>query len=190
VKTRTIMVLLLALAVLAACGGKPVATAVPSGVQQSTPAAQATARPTTAAAQPTAVPTAAAAQPTSAAEEYELGDSSSLDKLDSYRATYGWKWSETKDGAPTTGYWEALDEYSRADDARHSIWSSSEDSMEIIRIGQYTYYKGDDNQWISMLTTEDDPTAASAMFSDPLGIISGNKGKLVQRGMSVNGVTG
>lgn len=189
-RIRTIITLLLIVAVLAACGGKPAATAVPTARPQNTAvSAQPTARPTAGAVQPTA----SSAQPTSAPEDYDLAESSSLDKLDSYRTTYSWRWSETKDGATKTGQWDAVEEYSKADAARHTLWSITDGgettAIEIIRIGQFTYMKGEDGQWTSMMTTDSDPFASSAMFSDPLSGIAGDKGQLVQRGMSVNGVT-
>jgi hypothetical protein len=191
-RIRTIVSLLLVAAVLAACGGsKPTATPVPTPRAQNTPLrAQPTAQPTAGAKEgPTLQPTVPLGGPTSAPEEYDLGQSSNLDKLDSYRAAYSWKWSETKDGAITTGYWDALEEYSKADSARRTVWSGTEGSIEIIRIGPYTYMKGEDGTWISMLTSDSNPLGSTAMISDPLSLISGDKGKLVQRGMTVNGVT-
>jgi hypothetical protein len=191
-RIRTVVSLLLVAAVAVACGGsKPTSTPVPAAPAQNTPAsAQPTAQPTAGAKEgPTLQPTVPSGGPTSEPQEYDLSQSSSLDKLDSYRATYSWKWSETKDGAITTGYWDALEEYSKADSARHTVWSGTEGSIEFISIGPYTYMKGEDGTWTSMLSSESNPLGSSTLISDPLSLISGDKGKLVQRGMSVNGVT-
>jgi hypothetical protein len=178
-RIRTIFSLLLVAAVLAACGGsKPTATPVP------------TAQPTAGArVGPTLQPTVPLGAPTSQPEEYDLSGSSTLDKLDSYRATYSWKWSEIENGVATSGYWDFLEEYSKADSARRTVMSGSQGSMEIIRIGPYTYMKDQDGKWFSMLTSESNPLGTAALASDPLGLISGERGRLVQRGMSVNGVT-
>ncbi len=179
-RIRMIVSLLLVLAVLTACGSKPSATAVPTTRPQNTAvSAQSTVQPTLGAKeQPSRQPTTPLAEPTRPAEEVDLGESSSLDNLDSYRAAYSWKWSETKDGALKTGFWDALEEYSKADSARHTVWSGTEGAIEIIRIGQYTYMKSDD-KWIAMLTTDSDPVGTSAFMTDPLSLISGKKGKLV-----------
>jgi hypothetical protein len=186
-RIKTIVALLVIAAVVAACGGsKPTATPVPAAPAQRTPLP---AQPTTGAkAGPTLQPTVPVAAPTSAAAEYDLSASSNLDKLDSYRASYSWKWSETKDGATTTGFWDAVEEYSKADSARHMTWSGSEGSIEIIRIGPYTYMKSEDGTWTSMLTSDTEPLGSTALISDPLSLIAGDKGTLVQRGMTVNGV--
>ena len=195
-RIRTILTLLVITAVLTACGGKPAATAVPTALPQSTvPAAPPTVRPTTVVqTQPTAVPTTASTAPTGTPEDYDLSESSSLDKLDSYRATWGWKWSETKNGAPVTGQWDVLEELSKADAARHSRWSGINNgelsSFELIQVSQTTYIKNDDGTWTAMLTGEDNSVLGSSeMVSDPLSLIAGDRGRLVQRGMSVNGVT-
>jgi hypothetical protein len=187
-RIRTIVSLLLVTAVLAACGGSAAtATPVPTAAPPNTPLP---AHSTAGAKEgPTLQPTVPLGGPTSEPEEYDLSESSSLDKLDSYRATYSWKWSETKDGVATTGFWDALEEFSKADSARRTVWSGSEGSTEIIRIGPFTYMKSNDGTWISMLTSDSNPLGSAAFISDPLSLISGDKGKLLQRGMSVNGVT-
>jgi hypothetical protein len=189
-RIRTIVSLLLVAAVLAACGGsKPTATPIPP-VENTPVPVQPTAQPTTGAKEgPTLLPTVPEGGPTSEPQEYDLSQSSSLDKLDSYRATYSWNWTETQGITTTTGYWNALEEYSKADLARHTVWSGTEGSVEFISIGPYTYIKGEDGTWTSMLTGENNPLGSSAFISDPLSVISGDRGTLVQRGMSVNGVT-
>ncbi len=186
-----VITLLLVVSLLAACGGgaQPTATPVPTVRARDTavpvqPTPQPTLRPKE---EPSRMPTAPL-EGTPGGETRDLTESSDLDMLDSYRAVYSWKWSETKDGATTTGFWDALEEYSRADVARRTLWSGSDGSIEIIRVGPYAYMRGEDGKWMSMLSSAADPLGVSAMISDPLSLISGTKGKLVQRGMSVNGV--
>jgi hypothetical protein len=187
-RIRTIVALLLVAAVVAACGGsQPTATPVPAAPAQNTPLA---AQPTSGAKEgPTLQPTVPLASPTSAAEEYNLSASSNLDKLDSYSASYSWKWTESQNGTTTTGFWDALEEYSKADSARHIVWSGSEGSIEIIRIGPYTYMKSEDGTWTSMLTSDSETLGSTtALISDPLSLIAGDQGTLVERGVTVNGV--
>jgi hypothetical protein len=184
-KTRSVLALLLVGALLVGCGGSKATPTQPSSVANTPVVASPTSLPTAA----SSVPTAASAQATAAAEEIELANSSNLDKLDSYHAAYSWKWTETKDGSTTTGFWDATEAYSRADSARHSIWSGTDGSFETISIGQVAYFRGDDDEWLSMFSSEESPFGSTAFLADPLSAISGNKGRLVQRGMSVNGVT-
>lgn len=178
-KLKTLVLLLLVAALLAACGGKPSPT---------TPAVVSTPVPGGATA-PTARPTAVTSSPTTAPDDVELGNSSNLDQLDSYRATYLWKWSETKDGARVEGYWDVLEEYVKAENARHTIWKTNDGSFEIISIGKDSYWKSDDEDWLAMLSTEEDMFGSAGFMADPLSGIAGGKGRLVQRGMNVNGVS-
>lgn len=178
-KLKNLVLLLLVVAVLSACGKPAATTPAPSN----TPAAGATtARPTTASPGPTAAPTASS-------DDVDLGSSSNLDQLDSYRATYRWQWSETKDGARVEGFWDVLEEYSKADNARHTAWKANDGSFEVISIGQYSYWKSGDEDWISMLTSEENLFGSASFLADPLSGIAGSKGRLVQRGMNVNGVS-
>lgn len=180
-KLKTLVLLVLVAVVLAACGGKPGPTK-PAGANN-TPAAGA---PT---AKPTAVTTSPTAAPTAASEDVDIGDTSNLDKLDSYRATYVWRWSETKDGAKVEGYWDVLEEFVKAENARHTVWKSNDGSMEIISIGKYSYWKNNDESWTAMLTSEENLFGNAGFLADPLSGIAGGKGKLVQRNMNVNGVS-
>jgi len=180
-KAKTLVVLIMVALLLASCGSKPSPTTPASAAN--TPAAGA---PT---AKPTAVTTSPTAAPTAASEDVDIGDTSNLDKLDSYRATYLWKWTETKDGAKVEGFWDVLEEYVKADNARHTIWKSNEGSFEVISIGKDSYWKNNDEDWIAMLTSEDDLFGSASFLADPLSGIAGGKGRLVQRGMNVNGVS-
>ncbi|HOU24231.1 MAG TPA: hypothetical protein PKW05_08145 [Anaerolineae bacterium] len=171
-KLKNLVLFLLVVAFLSACG-KPAAT----------PAAGATtAKPTTAPPGPTAAPT-------TASDDVDLGSSSNLDKLDSYRAAYRWQWTETKNGTKEEGFWDVLEEFSKADNARHTIWKTNDGSFEVISIGQYSYWKSDDENWIAMLTSEENLFGSASFLADPLSGVAGNKGRLVQRGMNVNGVS-
>ncbi|OQB25929.1 MAG: hypothetical protein BWY10_02388 [Chloroflexi bacterium ADurb.Bin180] len=137
---------------------------------------------------PTAPPGPTAA-PTTASDDVDLGSSSNLDKLDSYRAAYRWQWSENKDGTKEEGFWDVLEEFSKADNARHTVWKTNDGSFEVISIGQYSYWKSNDEDWIAMLTSEENLFGSATFLADPLSGVAGNKGRLVQRGMNVNGVS-
>lgn len=176
-----VAVLLLA-SLLVACGGTPKSTNAPTTVKE----------PTQAVVQPTSKPSV---EPTEPAEEYSLGEVSDLSKLTSYRAHYTYKWEGTKDGTKESGSWDMLEEFVKDPPARRIVWSgagaggaSGEGSLEFIQIGQQSYMNTGSG-WLSMTSSEEDLFGGNSFLSDPMGLISGNQGELVQRGVSVNGVS-
>lgn len=185
-RIRLLFVLLVA-AILAACGGsKP--TAVPAVSTQETLAAQPTIQPTPGGKdQPILRPTTPL-DATRAPDGYRFGEVADRSSLDSYRAAYSWTWSELKDGVTQTGHWDALEEYSRADAAHRTVWGGTQGGVEAIQIGPYTYMKGKDGQWLALFTSDTNTLGLAALIGDPLDLISGSTGQLVQRGVSVNGV--
>jgi hypothetical protein len=182
-KFRFLFLLVLVAALLAACGGAPKATNTPAPVKESTKVVQ---LPT---ALPTAKPTVAPTQPS---EEYNFDTASDLSQLSSYRAHYILTWVSTKEPKKETG-WDLLEEFVKEPPARHIVWSNTGStaeagSMELIQIGQDTYMKSDSG-WLAMTTSNQDIFQGNAFLADPMGLVSGNRGKLVQRGVTVNGVS-
>lgn len=182
-KSRFLFLLVLIAALLAACGGGPKATDTPVPVKEGTQAAPP-------AAAPTALPTAAPTQP---AEEYDFDTASDLSQLSSYRVRYVVTWETTKDGQVETGAWDMLEELVREPLARRVVWNTSgsgeeADSVEIIQIGQ-NMYMNSDSEWLSMTTSETDFFAGNDFLANPMELVAGNRGKLVQRGVMVNGVS-
>ena len=177
-KLKTLVLLILVVALLSACGGKKATPTRPASEAKTPVPGSGTTKPTAVTGSSTATP-----------EDINLGDSSGLGKLDSYRATYLWKWSETKDGKKAEGNWDILEEYSKANNARHTLWKSNDGSFEVISIGKEAYWKSNTEDWIAMLSGEENVFGSAGFLADPLSGIAGNKGRLVQRGMNVNGVS-
>jgi len=180
---RSLFSLILVAALLAACGGGPKATNTPPPVKESTKAVP---LPT---ALPTAKPTVAPTQPP---EEYNLGDASDLSRLSSYRARYIITWESTKEGKKETGSWDLLEEFVKEPPARRIVWnntgSTGEGPVEMVQVGQNTYLKTG-SEWLAMTTSDEDLFKGNAFLGDPMGLVAGNRGKLVQRGVLVNGVS-
>jgi hypothetical protein len=188
-KYRFLIALLLVGAMLVGCGSGPKATQPPQSREESTKAPVApTVNPTTKA----ALPTNPAVQPTASTDEYNFGDASDLSNLTSYRAHYVMKWDSTKDGTRKTGSWDLVEEFVKDPPARRTLWTSTDDgkesTVELIQIGQNTYMKTGD-EWLAMTSTDQDIFAGNAFLSDPMGMVQSNKGRLAQRGVSVNGVS-
>ncbi|MBM4432044.1 MAG: hypothetical protein FJ026_17100 [Chloroflexi bacterium] len=96
-------------------------------------------------------------------------------------------------GLKESGSWDLLEEFVKEPPARRMVWSESDtggeaDSVEIIQIGQNVYMQTG-SEWLSMTTSEDDFFAGNDFLADPMGLVAGNRGKLVQRGVMVNGVS-
>jgi hypothetical protein len=174
--------LLLTVALLVACGGgKPASNPPPA--KESTKAAPVV--------QPTSKP---AVEATQLSEEYGFDQSSNLARLSSYRVRYVWQWQDTKDGKTETGSWDLTEEFTQEGPARRTVWSGTnaageagQGAVEIIQIGNESYMKTG-NEWIAM-TSNENVFQGNAFLSDPLGLVSSTRGKLVKRGESVNGVS-
>ncbi len=174
------MVLITAL-VLTGCGGgaaKPTATRPLAATSTS-----AVPRPTN---------TKAAAQPPVVAEEYNFDQASDLSSLSSYRMHYIFKWESTKADQKDTGSWDVVEEFVRQPPAHHLLWTSTgageEGKWEIIQIGKDVYMDSGSG-WFAVLSGEADIFEANRFLSDPFNVISGNRGKLVQKNVMVNGVS-
>lgn len=144
-----LVVMMLVMLSLAACGGapaatytpapvrQPAATAAPAGSQMATAtkpvaAARATDAPivtaTKAAAAPTATPVPATAtlKPAAAPTEDTLTLTSrddGLDKLTSYRMHWQAQWTTTEAGKTEAGWWEWVEEYAANPKALHWTWT-------------------------------------------------------------------
>jgi len=183
----------LAILFASACGGAPPATEpAPPDTTLPTQPSPPIAVPSPTATQPPAPPTDA---PTSAgepggAEEVDLGLGSDLTSLSSYRATYVYRWESTKDGTTESGTWQVSEEVVRQPPARRLIWSSpdqGDETFEIIEVGDRVYFLAGDT-WMEMDSGEDSLLSPDDFLSDPLGALSGSRGKLVQSNVVVNGV--
>jgi len=174
------MVLITAL-VLTGCGGG---------------AAKPTATPPLAATSTSAVPrptnTKAAAQPPVVAEEYNFDQASDLSSLSSYRMHYIFKWESIKADQKETGSWDVVEEFVRQPPAHHLLWTSTsageEGKWEIIQIGKDVYMDSGSG-WFAVLSGEADIFEGNRFLSDPFNVVSGNRGKLVQENVMVNGVS-
>jgi hypothetical protein len=99
----------------------------------------------------------------------------------------------TKEGQKETGSWDMKEELVREPGARHVTWAGTgtgneEGTFELIQIGKDTYVYGGE-QWIAMAASEESFFGQDEYMSDPFGAISGERGKLVKRGETVNGVS-
>jgi hypothetical protein len=144
---------------------------------------------------PAVEPSRPAIEPTKSAEEYNFDEASDLTKLAAYRAHYTYKWEGTKDGKKETGSWDMIEEFVKDPPARRIAWggmgaggASGEGTLEFVQIGTETYMNTGSG-WLSMSTGEQDLFKGNAFLTDPMGLVSGNRGKLVQRGAPVNGVS-
>ncbi len=180
-KVLTTVTLALCLA-LAACGSAPrTPTSAPPAKEVSTPVP---ARPTN---------TPVTVQPTvPQGEEFELQQASDLSKLDSYRMQYIMQWETTKDGQKETGSWDIQTEYVRQPPAHRTLWTSTGteqgDTFEMIQIGTDTYIRSG-SEWTAMSSSDQDILGGNQFMTNPFGAIAGEKGKLVRRGESANGVS-
>jgi hypothetical protein len=180
-KVFTTLTLVLCLA-LVACGGAPRApTSAPPAKEVST---SVPARPTS---------TPVSVQPTAPqVEDYELDQASDLSRLNSYRTRYSMKWDTTKDGQKETGSWDVQREYVRQPPAHRTLWTSlgagQGDTFELIQIGTDSYMRSG-SEWIASTSSDQDLFAGNQFMTDPFGAIAGEKGKLVRRGESANGVS-
>jgi len=180
--TLTLVVSLL----LVACGsgGSQKPDSAPPPRATSTPAAP---RPTN-----TQPPVPATAE----AGEYNLGQASDLSGLNSYRAHSTFQWESIKAGQKETGSWEVLEDFVRQPPAHRLVWTGTgagelkteEGGLEFIQIGKDTYMNTGSG-WIAMTTSEEDIFGGNLFLSNPLHLVSGNRGKLVQKNVMVNGVS-
>jgi len=180
-KFKVLVCLCMIVTLLAACGGGPKPASPPPPLQESTKAP--------------VQPTQPAVQPTQPPEEYGFGQSADLSKLNSYRAHYTWKWQSTKEGKTETGSWDIVEEFVKDKPARRIAWigagaagGSGEGKLEFIQIGNESYMNTG-GEWIAMTTSEQDIFKGNAFLTDPMGFVSGSRGKLVQKGVLVNGVS-
>lgn len=177
--------LLLVVVLLAACDG-------PKFTQPPEYPPQAVGQPTQTAGQPT--PARPTVEPTKPPEEYAFAEASDLSRLASYRAHYIYKWEGTQNGKSIAGTWDILEEVVKAPPARHIVWNSTdivgaggEGKVEFIQVGKDTYMSIGAS-WLAMNTGERDPFEGKLLLT-PLRMVSENRGKLVQRGVVVNGVS-
>ena len=186
-KTTTIVSLLLAVALVTGCGGgapaaTPVAPAPPVTAPTNTPAAV----------PPTPVPPPTVSQPVGS-DEYEFRQSSDLSNLASYRLSYSFRWESTTADGTQTGSWQMTEAVIRNPPARHlSFVVTDEDDeasgtrMEFIVIGNDTYLNSGD-EWIAM-GGDQGFMGDDTFLSNPMDAVSTSRGRLVQRGVTVNGV--
>nr|MBC7244325.1 hypothetical protein [Chloroflexota bacterium] len=139
---------------------------------------------------PASIPTTV--QPTAEAEEYNFGQATGLAGLNSYRMHYTFKWETMKAGQKETGSWDVLEERVNQPLARRLVWTSTSaeetSTLEVIQLGQDSYYINTGSGWLAMTTYGEDLFGGNRFLSDPFGVISGNRGKLMQRNVLVNGV--
>lgn len=194
-----IIVILLALALLAGCGGgdKPAPTAA-SGQAEPTPVAgqpataapaQATAapmQPTAAPAEPASAPTAMAPEPVATEEaDLELTDrEEALSKLKSYVMTWSMTWTGKNDGQEQTVDWTSTQRYTAEPKAMHTMLeftddlnSDSGDVFEMIQIGTQTYIlteEAGEQQCIAM-SSDDNTVEESWMGPNAFGSVRGGR---------------
>lgn len=180
-KTRVLGMLILVVCLLmVACGGGP--------GEPTSPPPPAKATSTSAVPQPT--DTSAAIQPTAEAAEYSFGQASDISALGSYRMHYTFQWETTVAGQKEAGSWEVLEEFVRKPAARRLVWTSADAGeagmLEFVQIGEDSYMDTGSG-WVAM-TTETDIFEGNPFLSDPFGVVSANRGKLVEENVTVNGV--
>ncbi len=180
-----------ALLCLPACGSsEKAATPAPTSPPSATLAAQ-----PTQAAPPTAAPQATDTQAAPAApgpgEERDFGQASDLSGLNSYRVNYTYTWESTQEGQTEHGSWTMEQEVVRQPAASRMRWSSSEagqdTSLEILEVEGKVYWNSGSG-WMEVASPDQAPLQEEALLSDPLGILSGSQGRLVERGVTVDGV--
>jgi len=175
------MFVLITALLLVACGGGP-------KEPTPTPLPKATNTPVV---RPTDTPVPVQPSPTTAAEEYNFGQASDLSRLNTYRVHYTLRWESTKEGKKESGSWDVVEEIVRQPPAHRVIWTSTEEgkttTLEYIQIDK-DLYMNTGSGWMSMTSGETDVFEGNPWLSDPFGMISGNRGKLVQRNVVVNGV--
>lgn len=170
---------------LAACGGAPKEpTSPPPAKATNTPVV----RPTN-----TPVPIPPSPTPKAAeAEEYSFGQAADLSALKTYRVHYTMRWESTKEGKRETGSWEVMEEVVKESAAHRVVWTSTDEqgkisTLEFIQIGK-DIYMNTGSGWMAMTSAETDIFEGNPWLSDPFSVISGNRGKLVERNVVVNGV--
>jgi len=180
--------MLIVLLLLAACGGAPKEpTAVPSEPESATS--------TTTQATPTRPPEPPTA-PQPQTEEYDFGQASDLAGLDSYRVRTTMQWESIKDGNKEMGSWDVMEEFVRQPPAQRFVWTGTgagevgteSGEWELIQIGKDSYMNTGSG-WLAMTTGEEGIFGGNAFLSAPLGMVSANRGKLVERNAMVNGVS-
>lgn len=194
-----IILILLALAMLAGCGGgdKP-APAAPSGQAEATPVAAqpataAPAPPTAAPMQPTVAPAEPASAPTPTASEsvateepeLDLSDrEEALSNLKSYVMNWTVTWTGKKDGQDQTVEWTSTQKYTAEPEATHmtiafndSLSPNSGDVFELIQIGTQTYMltEEDGEQQCIAMSSDDNTVAESWMGPNAFGSVRGGR---------------
>ena len=181
--------MLVASLLLAACGGgapKEPTVAPTEPVSATSTTTQAT--PTRPQEQPTA--------PQPQTEEYDFGQASDLAALDSYRVRSTMQWESIIDGKKEMGSWDVLEEFVRQPPAQRFVWTGTgagevgteSGEWELIQIGKDSYMDTGSG-WLAMTAGEEGIFGSNAFLSAPLGMVSANRGKLVERNVMVNGVS-
>ncbi|MEM4724989.1 MAG: hypothetical protein QXP01_08265 [Candidatus Hadarchaeum sp.] len=170
---------------LMACGGAPKEpTSPPPAMATNTPVVRPTNTPVPV--QPSPTPKAAEA------EEYSFSQAANLSALKTYRVHYSMRWESVKEGKKETGSWEVMEEVVKEPAAHRVVWTNVDEegktsTLEFIQIGK-DIYMNTGSGWMAMTSAETDIFEGNPWLSDPFGAISGNRGKLVERNVVVNGV--
>ncbi len=112
--------------------------------------------------------------------------------MKTYRVRYTMRWETTKEGKKETGSWEMMEEIVKEPPAHRVVWTSVDaegktSTLEFIQIGKDIYMNiGAD--WMAMTSSETDIFEGNPWLSNPFGLIEGNRGRLVERNVVVNGV--
>ena len=197
------IVSLAAALLLSACGGgepestpQPSATATPGAAQAgSQPAVQQPATATPSASSQAGRPSDAQATPEQDAQFVTLPDiQSSMSALDSYRARFNFSFEgKDKDGKAVNTQFEVIQEVADNKDQRvRTVGSGSVASgtFELLTVGgvRYMYVlEGGTANCVSF--SSDQPASAPAAMINPEDVIgSGQKARLVEKGVTINGI--
>lgn len=125
---------------------------------------------------------------------YGLSQATDLSHLQSYHARYAFRWEGVKEGQQRVLTWDVLEERVREPPARRFLWTEGaadaeggESEVELIQIGKEAYVNVGTG-WMSVSSEEPDLIKGQTFLNAPLSMVAGTQARLVETGVTVNGV--